>query len=88
MKSLQSTVQIPFELKMKDDYRYYAVPSPQKHDCSGQKHSRSLTMESPPRKYESKFLNMDYYLPRDYKVFDVNLNISPLFAEPEQACQD
>jgi len=30
---------------------------------------------------------MDLSLPRDYKVFDVNLSISPLFSKEEETCK-
>ena len=52
-----------------------AIPSPPKHYCS------TSPVTNSPRlpKSNPKFMNMDYSLPRDYKVFDVNLSISPLY---------
>ena len=35
----------------------------------------------------SRFLNMDYYSPRDYKVFDVNMTISPFYDQVEETCK-
>ena len=86
--SLKSTVHIPFELKMKDDYKYYAIPSPKKHNWSVDHGNRSMVVEREPYKSNSKYLNFDYYLPRDYKVFDWNMTISPLYREEEKTCQD
>jgi hypothetical protein len=84
----KSTIHIPFELKMKEDNRFYAIPSPKKHKCSDDHGNRSMTVEREPAKQTSKYLNFDYYLPRDYKVFDCNMTISPLYRDEEKTCQE
>lgn len=82
---IRSALKLPFEVKINEDRKLYAIPSPKKHSCK-ENHNRSQSVNQAPIKSNSKFLNMDYYLPRDYKVFDVNLTISPLYDKVEKTC--
>lgn len=86
-RNLKSTIHLPFELKFNNETnKLYAIPTPRKHLC-GNNHNRSLSVVTSP-KNQSKFLKMEYYLPRDYKIFDVNMSISPLYSEREDRCDE
>lgn len=84
--NLRSALKLPYELKINEDRKLYAIPSPKKHSCK-ESHIRSQSVNQAPFKSNSRFLNMDYHLPRDYKVFDVNLTISPLYDKVEGKCE-
>ncbi|CAI2371782.1 unnamed protein product [Moneuplotes crassus] len=75
-KNLDSTILTPFTLNFDSPYNFKELPQTVKHDCL---HRRSSSVK--PIKKDG--CNMDKDLPRDYKVFDVNMTISPLYSKME-----
>lgn len=80
-RNIKSTMELPFELKYSSENRLFLF---QKHSCGGNLHNRSASVNHTPPKQVSKLYMMDYSLPRDYKVFDVNMSISPFYDQEEK----
>jgi len=78
-KIYNSAMKLPFDLKYNPDKKVIEASSPKKHACGATIALRSASVNQGPLKHNSKLLSMDHQLSRDYKVFDVNLSISPLY---------
>ncbi|CAI2371045.1 unnamed protein product [Moneuplotes crassus] len=77
MRNLKSPFMIPLSLKFDSPSKLKAVPKSVKN-ASINKRSSSISFNT------KGLCTMEKDLPRDYKVFDVNMTISPLYSKIEQ----